>query len=189
MTDIEPALLIQSEGQVTGTDAHRWADQRTSHSSTISICYLLSTHYSVNTNYFSPENLERLTGFDNLNLSFQAIFSYFSLDNNEVVTFGHIPPSHEFWTVKCPHCLQGINEEMMDMSEESLMSAQRFIESLPRNEYTFIPFNKFFPKQETIVKRSCIPSEEITRFPVILNSSVLHNNGTSVGSHPCMLLY
>lgn len=60
MTDVDTSVLVPVEGQITGSDAHRWGDNRTSHHATIALSYLSSTHFSVNTSCFSPENQDRL---------------------------------------------------------------------------------------------------------------------------------
>lgn len=56
-TDIEWESLIPKVGNVTGTLEHRWDDVRTDNKVTPGIIYPPSTHFTVNTDRFKPEQL------------------------------------------------------------------------------------------------------------------------------------
>lgn len=55
--DIEWESLIPKVGNVTGKLEHRWDDVRTDHKVTPGVIYPPSTHFTVNTNHFKPEQL------------------------------------------------------------------------------------------------------------------------------------
>lgn len=73
-------------GMVSGTLEHRVADMRTSHSGSLSVPYIISTHVSVKTNQFKPGNVPGMEGYGNYNINIQAS------------------------SLKSPDCVMGVNE-------------------------------------------------------------------------------
>lgn len=186
MTDIDPDLLTPVEGQVTGTDAHRWADQRTSHKSTISLSYLLSTHFTVNTNKFNPQSIPRLENYENVNVSFQAVFSWMAWINNLNLNNRELPKKNQHWHISCQNCIQGIDESLADIPAEALTEAGDCLSNMPRGDFTFIPSSRFFKSPPTLSK---FPIKSITNvvdaaelLPTFVTESLLQHAYRSCGS-------
>lgn len=82
-TDIEWESLIPKVRNVTGTLEHRWDDVGTDHKVTPGVIYTPSTHFTVNTNHYKPEQL-----FDppaeNVNVNYQI----FSLKFQPIILLG-----------------------------------------------------------------------------------------------------
>lgn len=132
LTDLNPLLCIPDASSISGSVEHRFQDQRTSHSSTLSILWTITSYLSVFTSYFTPENLTKCLGSYNYNLSFQTCFTYISTMYSLMINRDHQNASRAYHLhVKCKRCLRPVYEGHLEIDD-----SQGIVEQLQRQRDT-----------------------------------------------------
>lgn len=120
-TDVDPVVLTPKIGMVSGTLEHRVADMRTSHSGSLAVPYIISTHVSVNTNRFRPRSIPGMEGYGNYNINFQAMFSHIAGETVFSGSLGNDPPRNTKMVVNCKNYVMGVNEDHLDLLDEGIL--------------------------------------------------------------------
>lgn len=114
-TDIEWESLIPKVRNVTGTLEHRWDDVGTDHKVTPGVIYTPSTHFTVNTNHYKPEQLFDPPSSRECQLS--NIFSKISAHNTFRCFYEEKVPGTMHWHIKCTDCIMSVNDDPLDLEE------------------------------------------------------------------------
>lgn len=130
--DVDPVILTPKIGMVSGTLEHRVADMRTSHSGSLAIPYIISTHVSVNTNRFRPGSIPGMEEYGNYNINFQAMLSYIAGETVFAGSLGVDPPRVTKMVINCKDCVMGVNEDLLEIQERNILEKALESEALTK---------------------------------------------------------
>lgn len=157
MTDLNWELLIPQPGSSTGTLEHRWADTRTDHGVSPSINFCTSTHFTVNTNRFKPENSLLIANSDNVNINHQALFSYIAFTNMMSCIKNEPVPKTTHWHVSCRNCIMEVDESYIDIPHSELLESQLSAFKDPsKSPYVWVSKERMMDDQQIVKKYPCI---------------------------------
>lgn len=144
-TDLPTEYVIPSHLMISGTWEHRYQDNRTSHSATLSVLYHFSTMISVITNMFDPKQKYEDPHSDNFNINFQAILTWIGGTWSSMMINKNLNCSKSYHIhVGCIDCIQFINETQLEIEDPS-----KTIQAIERTKDTTNPYC-WIPKESLI---------------------------------------
>nr|UDL13988.1 MAG: RNA dependent RNA polymerase [Xiangshan rhabdo-like virus 2] len=141
LTDLPYDMLIPTQDNIAGSLEHRWDDTRVDHKATPSILYNYMTHLALDTGFFSPENVQLEQTTDNVNVSFQSIFSWLGCMWSTSCVYKCFlwDPNCHHLHIGCRDCVLPINESFLELNTtKTKEEIQEMFSPIKENPYCWV---------------------------------------------------